>query len=182
MARLREQYRDEIVPQLKDRLGRDNVLSLPRLEKIVVSMGLGRSLDEPKRTEAAMEDLAKISGQRPALTKARKSVAGFRIRQGVTAGARVTLRGDRMYEFLDRLINLAIPRVRDFRGLDPGAFDGRGNYSMGVNEQLVFPEIRVADVQYQQGMNIAIVIKNSRSDEESRMLLEGFGFPFRREG
>jgi large subunit ribosomal protein L5 len=182
MARLREQYRDEIVPQLKDRLGRDNVLSLPRLEKIVVSMGLGRSLDEPKRTEAAMEDLAKISGQRPALTKARKSVAGFRIRQGVTAGARVTLRGDRMYEFLDRLINLAIPRVRDFRGLDPGAFDGRGNYSMGVSEQLVFPEIRVADVQYQQGMNIAIVIKNSRSDEESRMLLEGFGFPFRREG
>ncbi len=182
MARLLQQYRDEIVPQLRERLGRGNVLSLPRIEKIVVSMGLGRSRDEPKRTEAAMEDLAVITGQRPALTKARKSVAGFRIRQGATVGARVTLRGKRMYEFLDRLINLAIPRIRDFRGLDPGAFDGRGNYSLGVNEQLVFPEVRVADVQYQQGMNIAIVIRNSRSDEESRVLLEGFGFPFRRDG
>lgn len=182
MARLFERYREEIVPQLKERLGRANLLSLPRLEKIVVSMGLGRSRDEPKRTDAAVEDLAAITGQRPALTTARKSVAGFRIRRGVTVGARVTLRGRRMYEFLDRLINLAIPRIRDFRGLDPEAFDGRGNYSLGVGEQLVFPEIRVADVQYQQGMNITIVVKNSRSDEESRMLLEGFGFPFRRDG
>jgi large subunit ribosomal protein L5 len=176
-----QRYREEVVPMLRERLGRTNALSLPRLEKIVLAMGLGKSLDEPKRTEAAVQDLATISGQRPVLTKAKQSIAGFRIRKGVIVGAKVTLRGRRMYEFLDRLINLAIPRIRDFRGLDPGAFDGRGNYSMGVSEQLVFPEVRVADVQYQQGVYITIVVKNSRSDEESRLLLGGFGFPFQRE-
>ncbi len=181
MARLQEQYRSEIVPVLAERLGRTNVLSLPRLEKIIVSMGLGKGRDEPKRIEAAVEDLAAIAGQKPVLTKARKSVSAFRVREGVTVGAKVTLRGARMYEFLDRLINLAIPRIRDFRGLDPSAFDGRGNYSMGVSEQLVFPEIRIADVQYQQGMNISFVITSSQSDEESRLLLESFGFPFQRE-
>jgi len=148
---------------------------------IVVSMGLGRSRDEPKRLDAAMGDLALIVGQRPALAKAKKSVAAFQIRQGVPVGCKATLRGVRMYEFLDRLINLAMPRIRDFRGMDPDAFDGRGNYSMGVSEQLVFPEVHVDDVQYQQGMNITIVVENSRSDEESRALLEGLGFPFRRE-
>jgi large subunit ribosomal protein L5 len=182
MARLLQQYRQEIVPMLQQRLGRPNVLSLPRLEKIVVSMGLGAARDEPKRIEAAVHDLSVITGQRPMLTKAKKSVSAFRVRKGMTVGAKVTLRGRRMYEFLDRLINLAIPRVRDFRGLDPGAFDGRGNYTMGVSEQLVFPEVRVADVQYQQGMNITICVQSSRSDEESRALLEGFGFPFRRDG
>jgi len=182
MARLLDRYRQEVVPMLQERLGRKNVLSLPRLEKIVVSMGLGKAREEPKRIEAAMEDLAYITGQRPVLTKAKKSVSAFRVRKGVPVGCKVTLRGRRMYEFLDRLINLAMPRIRDFRGMDPSGFDGRGNYSMGVSEQLVFPEIRVDDVQYQQGMNITIVVKNSRSDEESRLLLEALGFPFRRDG
>jgi len=147
----------------------------------VVSAGLGKAHDEPKRIEAAVEDLSILTGQKPILTKAKKSVSAFRLRQGMTIGVKVTLRGRRMYEFLDRLINLAMPRFRDFRGLDPGAFDGRGNYNLGVNEQLVFPEVRVDKVQYQQGMNITIVIQSSRSDEESRVLLEGFGFPFRRD-
>ena len=164
---------------LRERLGRQNVHSLPVLEKIVLSMGLGKSRDEPKRIDAAMEDLALITGQRPALAKAKKSVSAFRVREGVPIGCKVTLRGARMYEFLDRLINLAMPRIRDFRGMDPNAFDGRGNYSMGVSEQLVFPEVHVDKVQYQQGMNITMVVENSRSDEESRILLEGLGFPFR---
>jgi large subunit ribosomal protein L5 len=181
MVRLLERYRNEVVPHLQEKLGRQNVLSLPRLEKIVVSMGLGKSRDEAKRVEAAVEDLSLITGQKPIVTKAKKSVSAFRLREGMPIGCKATLRGARMYEFLDRLINLAIPRFRDFRGLDPNAFDGRGNYNMGVNEQLVFPEVRVDKVQFQQGMNITIVIKNSRSDEESRWLLEAFGFPFRRD-
>jgi large subunit ribosomal protein L5 len=181
MARLLQRYREEIVPRLQEKLGRRNALSLPRLEKIVLSSGLGKAREEPKRIEQATSDLSAITGQRPLLTKAKKSVSAFKLRQGMTVGAVVTLRGRRMYEFLDRLINLAIPRFRDFRGLSPDAFDGRGNYSMGVSEQLVFPEVRVDNVQYQQGMNITIVIRSSRSDEESRLLLEGFGFPFRRE-
>jgi len=181
MARMLERYRKEVVPVLQAKVGRQNVLSLPRLEKIVISMGLGKSHDEPKRIEAAVEDLGLIAGQKPVLTKAKKSVSAFRLRTGLTIGCMVTLRGARMYEFLDRLINLALPRFRDFRGLDPNAFDGRGNYNFGVNEQLVFPEVRVDKVQFQQGMNITIVVKNSRSDEESRWLLEAFGFPFRRD-
>jgi len=181
MARLLERYRQDVVPMLQERLGRRNVLSLPRLEKIVITMGLSKARDEAKRVDAAVEDLAIVAGQKPVLTKARKSVSAFRLREGMTVGAMVTLRGRRMYEFLDRLINLALPRVRDFRGMDPAAFDGRGNYNMGLSEQLVFPEVRVDKVQFQQGMNIAIVVKNSRSDEESRWLLEAFGFPFRRD-
>jgi large subunit ribosomal protein L5 len=182
MARMLDRYRTEVVPMLQGRLGRTNVLSLPRLEKIVLAAGLGKAQDEPKRIEAAVEDLSVITGQKPVLTKAKKSVSAFRLREGMTIGAKVTIRGARMYEFLDRLINVAIPRFRDFRGLDPNAFDGRGNYTMGVPEQLVFPEVRVDKVQFQQGMHITLVIRNSRSDEESRTLLEGFGFPFRREG
>jgi len=181
MARMQERYRKEIVPVLQEKLGRKNVLSLPRLQKIVISMGLGRSHDEPKRVEAAVEDLAIITGQKPVLTKAKKSVSAFRLREGMTIGCKVTLRGARMYEFLDRLINLAMPRFRDFRGLDPDGFDGRGNYNMGVNEQLVFPEVKVDKVQFQQGMNLSFVIGCSRSDEESRWLLQAFGFPFRRD-
>ncbi|MCX5682686.1 MAG: 50S ribosomal protein L5 [Planctomycetota bacterium] len=181
MARLLERYRKEVVPILQAKLGRKNVLSLPRLDKIVVSMGLGKSHDEPKRIEAAVEDLGLITGQKPVLTKAKKSVSAFRLRTGLTIGCMATMRGARMYEFFDRLINLALPRFRDFRGLDPDGFDGRGNYNFGVNEQLVFPEVRVDKVQFQQGMNITIVIKNSRSDDESRELLSAFGFPFRRD-
>jgi large subunit ribosomal protein L5 len=181
MARMQERYRTEVVPALQGKLGRTNILSLPRLEKIVLSMGLGKSRDEPKRVEAAAEDLAIIAGQKPVVTKAKKSVSAFRLREGTNIGLKVTLRGRRMYEFLDRLINLAMPRFRDFRGVDPDGFDGRGNYNMGVTEQLVFPEVRVDKVQFQQGMNITVVIKNSRSDEESRWLLEAFGFPFRRD-
>jgi large subunit ribosomal protein L5 len=181
MARMLDRYRTEIVPMLQSKCGRKNVLSLPRLEKIVLSAGLGKSHDEPKRIEAAVEDLSVITGQKPVLTKAKKSVSAFRLREGVTIGAKVTLRGARMYEFLDRLINLAMPRFRDFRGIDPNGFDGRGNFNMGVPEQLVFPEVRVDKVQFQQGMNITFVIQSSRSDEESRYLLEGFGFPFRRD-
>ena len=181
MARLLERYRTEIVPVLQQKTGRKNVLSLPRLEKVVVSAGLGRSHDEPKRIEAAAEDLAIITGQKPLMTKAKKSVSAFRLREGVIIGAKVTLRGKHMYEFLDRLINLAIPRFRDFRGMDPDGFDGRGNYSLGIAEQLVFPEVRVDKVQFQQGMNVTLVIRDSRSDEESRWLLEALGFPFRRD-
>jgi len=181
MARLLERYRKEIVPVLQEKVGRKNVLSLPRLEKVVVSMGLGKSRDEAKRVEAAAEDLALITGQKPVLTKAKKSVSAFRLREGMTIGAKVTLRGKRMYEFLDRFVGLALPRIRDFRGVDPDGFDGRGNFNMGINEQTVFPEMRADKIQFQQGMNITIVIKNSRSDEESRWLLEAFGFPFRRE-
>ena len=181
MPRMLDRYRTEIVPVLQAKLGRKNVLSLPRLEKIVVSAGLGKSHDEPKRIEAAVEDFSVITGQKPVLTKAKKSVSAFRLRQGVTIGIKVTLRGARMYEFLDRLINLAMPRFRDFRGLDPNGFDGRGNYNMGIPEQMVFPEVRVDKAQFQQGMNITFVIQSSRSDEESRHLLEGFGFPFRRD-
>ncbi|MBE3123356.1 MAG: 50S ribosomal protein L5 [Planctomycetes bacterium] len=181
MTRMQERYRNEIVPVLQTRFGRTNLLSLPRLDKIVVSMGLGKSRDEAKRVEAAVEDLGIITGQKPMLTKAKKSVSAFRLREGMTIGCKVTLRGSRMYEFLDRLVNLAMPRIRDFRGVDPNGFDGRGNFNMGVTEQLVFPEVRVDKVQYQQGMNITFVVKNSRSDEESRALLEAFGFPFRRD-
>lgn len=181
MARMQDRYRQEIVPVLQEKAGRKNVLSLPKLEKIVLSAGLGKSHDEPKRIEACVEDFAVISGQKPVVTKAKKSVSAFRLRQGVPIGVKVTLRGKRMYEFLDRFINLAMPRFRDFRGIDPDGFDGRGNFNMGVNEQLVFPEVKVEKVQFQQGMNITFVIKNSRSDEESRWLLEAFGFPFRRD-
>jgi len=181
MTRMQERYHNEIVPVLREKTGRQNVMSLPRLEKVVVSMGLGKSRDEPKRVEAAVEDLAIITGQRPVITKAKKSVSAFRLREGVNIGCKATLRGRRMYEFLDRFINLAMPRFRDFRGVDPDGFDGRGNFNMGVNEQMVFPEIRVDKVQFQQGMNITLVIRNSRSDQESRWLLEAFGFPFRRD-
>jgi len=180
MARMQERYRNEVVPALQAKLGRQNVMSLPRLEKIVVSMGLGKSRDEPKRVEAAVEDLATITGQRPLITKAKKSVSAFRLREGVNIGCKATLRGRRMYEFLDRLINVALPRIRDFRGLNPKGFDGRGNYNFGVSEQLVFPEVNVEKVEFQQGMNITICITGSKNDRESYRLLELFGMPFRK--
>jgi len=180
MARLLDRYRNEIVPTLKKELARDNALSLPRLSKMVVSMGLGQAALEKKRMTNALDELAVITGQRPVVTKARKSVAGFKLRQGVDVGAKVTLRKQRMYEFLDRLISVAIPRIRDFRGLNPKGFDGRGNYSFGVSEQLVFPEVDVEKVEFQQGMNITICITGARNDRESHRLLELFGMPFRK--
>lgn len=181
MARLLDRYRKEVVPTLSKQLGRTNPHSLPRLQKIVVSMGLGKAIGERKRLEEAVEHLALITGQRPQITTAKKAVSGFRLRQGMEVGARVTLRGARMYEFLDRLITLALPRVRDFRGLNPKGFDGRGNYNMGLNEQLVFPEISPDKVNFTQGMNITMVT-SARNDEEGRLLLRELGLPFRREG
>ncbi len=179
--RLQTLYDEQIVPQLAEKFGRTNRLSLPRLEKIVVSMGVGSAISDKKHMEDATSALAEISGQKPVRCKARKSIAAFRLRAGLDVGCKVTLRRVRMYEFLDRLISLALPRVRDFRGLNPDAFDGQGNYSLGLNEQLVFPELNPDKYARVQGMNITICT-SSRSNDESRELLRGFGMPFRREG
>lgn len=176
--RLQVKFEQEIVPKLKSELGRDNRLSLPRLQKIVINMGVGSAITEKKHLEEAVLALTQISGQKPAVTRARKSIAGFRLREGMPIGCRVTLRAARMYEFLDRLISLALPRVRDFRGLNPKGFDGNGNYSLGLSEQLVFPELNPDRFTRTQGMNITLVISGD-SDEESRLLLREFGMPFR---
>ena len=185
MARLLEKYRSEIVPALKIEFGRNNVLSLPKLTKIIVSMGLGKAVQESaskaaenRRFVEAQEHLATVTGQRPVIAKARKSVSQFKVREGWDVGLKVTLRGRRMYEFFDRLVAVAIPRVRDFRGLKPGSFDGRGNYNMGLTECGVFPEINPDKVTYQQGMNITICTTAS-SDAEARELLSRLGMPFR---
>jgi large subunit ribosomal protein L5 len=178
MARLLERYRKEVVPALRQEFNRGNLLSLPRLDKVVVSMGVGLALVDKKRIENAAKDLAQITGQKPLVCKARKSVSNFKVRAGNETGLKVTLRGHRMYEFLDRLINVAIPRVRDFRGLDPQSFDGRGNYSMGVTEQTIFPEIDADKVEFQQGMNVTIVT-TARNDREALRLLALMGMPFR---
>jgi large subunit ribosomal protein L5 len=178
MARLRERYQKEVVPVLAKELGRTNPLGLPRLNKIVVSMGVGRATQDKKYLESAAKELAVITGQKPLVCKARKSVSNFKVRRGQEIGLKVTLRRERMYEFLDRLVSLAIPRVRDFRGLDPDGFDGRGNYSLGLSEQTVFPEVDPNKVENQQGMNITIVT-TARNDAESRRLLTLMGVPFR---
>jgi large subunit ribosomal protein L5 len=180
IPRLQEQYSKQILPELTEKLGRTNRLSLPRLEKIVVSMGVGSSITDKKHMEESTSALAEITGQKPVRCKATKSIANFRLREGMEVGCKVTLRGARMFEFLDRLISLALPRVRDFRGLNPDAFDGHGNYSLGLNEQLVFPEINPDKYASVQGMNITIVT-STNSNEEARELLQGFGMPFRRE-
>jgi len=179
MARLQEQYVQKIRPDLMKRYGLGNTLAAPRLDKIVVSMGVGLTPDSKERMAAATEDLATVTGQHPVVTKAKKSVSGFKLREGMPIGLKVTLRGPRMYEFLDRLISITIPRIRDFRGLPESGFDGRGSYTMGIAEQTVFPEIAAEKVQYTQGMNIAIVIVNS-NNEKSFELLRAFGMPFRR--
>lgn len=178
MARLRDLYKAKIVPELRKEFGYSSIMAVPKVEKVVISMGIGRATQDKKYIELARKDLAVISGQLPAACKARKSVSNFKVREGQETGLKVTLRGVRMYEFLDRLINLAIPRVRDFRGLNPSSFDGRGSYSMGLGEQSVFPEINPAKVEFQQGMNITIVT-TARTDEEARKLLSLFGMPFR---
>jgi large subunit ribosomal protein L5 len=178
--RLQERYEKEILPNLAKSLGRENRHSLPKLQKIVVSMGVGSAISDKKHMEDAMSALTDITGQKPLVCKARKSVASFRLREGSPIGCKVTLRGRRMYEFLDRLVSIALPRVRDFRGLNPNAFDGRGNYSLGLNEQLVFPELNPDKYTRPQGMNIAVCC-STESDDESRELLVGFGVPFKNE-
>jgi large subunit ribosomal protein L5 len=179
--RLQTLYDEQLVPQLSEKLGKTNRHALPRLEKIVVSMGVGSAVSEKKHMEEATSALSEITGQKPVRCKAKKSIAAFRLRAGLDVGCKVTLRRARMYEFLDRLISLALPRVRDFRGLNPDAFDGQGNYSLGLSEQLVFPELNPDKYTRVQGMNITIC-SSSKSNDESRELLRGFGMPFRREG
>src|SRR5919204_1173741 len=178
MARLLERYQKEIAPRLAERLGRKNVLSLPRLQKIVVNMGVGEALQDKNRLGQAADQLAQITGQKAQITKARVSISGFRLREGNEIGCRVTLRGRRMYEFLDRLISVALPRIRDFRGVNPKSFDGNGNYSLGLSEQVVFPEIDADKMTFSQGMDITFVT-STRNDDEARELLRGFGMPFR---
>jgi large subunit ribosomal protein L5 len=178
MARLMERYQKEIVQRLVDKLGRKNVHSLPRLQKIVVNMGVGKALQDKNRMEQAAENLTQITGQRAQVTKAKVAISGFRLREGNEIGCRVTLRGRRMYEFLDRLISIALPRIRDFRGVNPKSFDGNGNYSLGLSEQMVFPEIDPDKVNFTQGMDVTFVT-STRSDDEARELLRLFGMPFR---
>lgn len=175
--RLKLRYRHEILPALQRELGFSNPMRVPGLDKIVVNMGVGDAVRDAKLLDAAVADLATITGQKPAVTRARKSIAAFKLRTGMAIGAKVTLRGARMWEFLDRLLSTALPRIRDFRGLDPGAFDGRGNYSIGVTEQLIFPEIDYDKVVKVRGMDITIVT-TARDDEESLALLRALGFPF----
>ncbi len=177
--RLKEQYKTEVVSALQEELDLANVNEVPRLEKIVVNMGVGAAVQDVKQLDAAVEDLRIITGQQPTITRAKKSIAGFKIRQGMPIGAKVTLRGDRMWEFFDRLVTAAIPRVRDFRGLPTESFDGRGNYSMGVTEQLIFPEIDYDKVDRVRGMDITFVT-TATTDEAARALLGAFGFPFKR--
>ncbi len=180
VPRLQEKYEKELLPMLEKELGRKNRLSLPRLEKIVVNMGVGAAVTEKKLIEEASSAMAEITGQKALVTRARKSVAGFRLREDMPIGCKATLRGVRMYEFLDRLISLALPRVRDFRGLNPKAFDRHGNYSLGLSEQLVFPELNPDKYARVQGMNVTIVTSVD-SDDEARALLAGFGMPFKRD-
>ena len=179
VPRLKLRYRDELVPQLKSELQLGNVMEVPRLVKVVVNMGVGEALKDEKLLDGAVKDLTVIAGQKPLVTKARKSIAGFKLREGQKIGAKVTMRGDRMWEFLDRLLTLALPRIRDFRGL-PSNFDGRGNYTFGLTEQLVFPEVDYDQVNKVRGMHITVVT-TARNDDEARALLKALGFPFKTE-
>jgi large subunit ribosomal protein L5 len=177
--RLKQQYEDAVRGRLLEQLGFDNVMQAPRFEKIVINMGVGKATAQPSLIEGAVKDLTAISGQKPVVTKARHSIAGFKLREGQSIGVKVTLRGNRMWEFLDRLITVAIPRIRDFRGLSPTAWDGRGNYTFGVNEQVIFPEIDYDKVDQVRGMDITIVT-TATTDDAGRALLEAYGFPFKR--
>ena len=178
MSRLQEQYKNEILPKLKEELGVTNTMSVPKIEKITINMGLGSALGDKKILESALEELGLISSQKPMTCLARKSVASFKLREGNAIGCKVTLRKERMYEFLDRLVNVAIPRIRDFRGLNDKSFDGRGNYNMGITEQIVFPEIEFDKVTKVRGMDIAITT-NAKNDEDAKKLLAMFNFPFK---
>ncbi len=176
--RLYDHYLETVLPQMKQELGRTNPMSLPKLQKIIVNMGVGSAIADKKNLEEAVDALTQITGQKPIVTQARRSIAGFRLREGMPIGCKVTLRRARMFEFLDRLISLALPRVRDFRGLNPDAFDGSGNYNVGLTEQLVFPELNPDKYTRPQGMNVTIVTSTD-SDDEARIMLKGFGMPFR---
>jgi large subunit ribosomal protein L5 len=179
MTRLHQYYREKVIPQLKKDLGVPNEMQVPRIEKITVNMGVGEAVADKKVMDAAVADLTKITGQKPLICKSRKSIATFKLRTGLAVGCKVTLRGARMYEFLDRLINIALPRVRDFRGISPRAFDGQGNYSLGVKEQIIFPEIQYDQIDQLRGMDITITT-TARNDKTGRALLEAFNFPFRK--
>lgn len=181
MPRLKKKYDDEIRAALQESLGLSNVMQVPRVEKIVINMGVGAAVSQPSLLEGAVKDLAVISGQKAVITRAKKSIAGFKLREENAIGAKVTLRGARMWEFLDRLISLAIPRIRDFRGLNPRSFDGRGNYTFGVTEQLIFPEVDYDSIDTIRGMDITIVT-TANTNAEGKALLDAFGFPFKREG
>jgi large subunit ribosomal protein L5 len=181
VPRLKTKYDSEIRAALKEQLGLPNVMQVPRFDKIVINMGVGAALGQPSLLEGAVADLTRIAGQKPIVTKAKKSVANFKLREGYAIGTKVTLRGARMWEFLDRLISLAIPRVRDFRGLNPNSFDGHGNYTFGVTEQLIFPELEYDSIDAPRGMDITIVT-TATSDAGGKALLDAFGFPFKREG
>ena len=177
MTRLHEEYKNKIKAEMLEKFGYDNVMQVPRLEKVVLNMGVGEAVQDSKKVQAAVADLTLIAGQKPVVTRAKKSIAGFKLREGMPIGAKVTLRRDRMFEFVDRLINIALPRVRDFRGLNSRSFDGRGNYSMGLKEQIVFPEIDYDKVDTIRGLDI-IVVTTASTDDEARELLRGFNFPF----
>lgn len=177
MSRLSEKYRQEVVPQMMKRFQYTNVMQVPKLEKIVINMGLGEAIQNVKVIESAQKELAAITGQKPVVTKARKAIANFKLRQGMPIGCKVTLRKERMYEFFDRLVNLALPRIRDFKGVSPKAFDGRGNYALGIREQIIFPEIDYDKIDKIKGMNI-VIATTATSDEEARALLEFMGMPF----
>jgi len=177
MVRLKDMYKDEVVPAMTEKFGYKSIMEVPKIEKIVINMGFGDIKENPKSIEAIANELALISGQRPIVIRAKRSVANFKLREGMPVGAKVTLRGKRMYEFADRLLNIALPRVRDFRGVSPNAFDGRGNYALGIKEQLIFPEIDYDQVEKIQGMDI-VFVTTAKTDEESRELLKLMGMPF----
>lgn len=179
MNRLKEIYNAEIAPELFEELSLENVMQIPKIEKIVVNIGVGEALSNPKVLDEAVRDMTTITGQRPVVTKSKKSIANFKLRAGMAVGVKVTLRGDRMWSFFDRLVNVALPRVRDFRGISPDSFDGRGNYTLGLREQLIFPEINYDDVQTVQGMEITIVT-TAENDDQARALLTKFGMPFKK--
>jgi large subunit ribosomal protein L5 len=179
MNRLKEKFQNEIIPALMSKFQYKSVMEVPKIEKIVVNMGVGDAVQNPKMLDNAVEELALITGQKPVVTRAKKSIAGFRLREGMPIGAKVTLRGDRMYDFFDKLISVSLPRVRDFRGISKKAFDGRGNYTLGIKEQLIFPEIDYDKVNKVRGMDI-VIVTTAKTDEEARELLAGFGMPFQK--
>lgn len=178
-SRLKDKYKNEVIPALMEKFKYDNVMEVPKLEKIIINMGIGVAKENPKALESSVEEIAIITGQRPIVTKARKSVANFKVRQGMPVGAKVTLRGDKMYHFIDKLMNIALPRVRDFRGVSSTSFDGRGNYALGVKEQLIFPEIEYDKVDAVRGMDI-IIVTTAKTDEEAKEFLRLMGMPFKK--
>jgi len=178
MARLLEQYKQDITPKLIDKFGYKNIMQVPKIEKVIINVGVGEAIQNPKAMDGAVNDLMAISGQKPVITKAKKSIAGFKLREGMPIGCKVTLRGERMYDFLYRLINIVLPRVRDFRGVSPQAFDGRGNYSLGIKEQTIFPEIDYDKIDKIRGLEV-VIVTTAKTDEEARELLKNMGMPFR---